>query len=63
MKIKISLPEVRGSIKGIHKEPARIFKKVTMTVQINVGNYLTNLMKADMTREYPPEIVPTVVRV
>jgi putative transposase len=49
MKIKISVPEVVSLIKEIQKEPARIFEMATMNVQKDVGKYLTNLMKAELT--------------
>jgi putative transposase len=49
MKIKISVPEVVSLIKEIQKEPARVFEMATMNVQKDVGKYLTNLMKAELT--------------
>jgi len=49
MKIKISVPEVVNLIKEIQKEPAKIFEMATMDVQKDVGKYLTNLMKAELT--------------
>jgi putative transposase len=48
MQIKISVPEVVNIIKEIQKNPARIFEMVTMDVQKDVGEYLTNLMKAEL---------------
>lgn len=49
MRIKISVPEVVNLIKEIQKNPARIFEMATMNVQKDVGEYLTNLMKAELT--------------
>ena len=49
MRIKISVPEVVNLIKAIQKEPARVFEMATMDVQKDVGKYLTNLMKAELT--------------
>lgn len=49
MEIKISVPEVVSLIKELQKNPSRIFEMVTMNVQKDVGNYLTNLMKAELT--------------
>jgi putative transposase len=49
MEIKISVPEVVSLIKELQENPARIFEMATMNVQKDVGNYLTNLMKAELT--------------
>jgi putative transposase len=49
MEIKISVPEVVSLIKELQENPAKIFEMVTMNVQKDVGNYLTNLMKAELT--------------
>jgi putative transposase len=49
MRIKISVPEVVNLIKGIQKNPAKIFEMATMNVQKDVGKYLTSLMKAELT--------------
>lgn len=49
MEIKISVPEVVSLLKEVQENPARIFEMVTMNVQKDVGNYLTNLMKAELT--------------
>ena len=49
MEIKISVPEVVGLMKELQENPARIFEMVTMNVQKDVGTYLTNLMKAELT--------------
>ena len=49
MEIKISVPEVVSLMKEIQENPARIFEMVTMNVQKDVGAYLTNLMKAELT--------------
>ncbi len=49
MRIRISVPEVVNLIKEIQKNPARVFEMATMNVQKDVGKYLTNLMKADLT--------------
>jgi putative transposase len=49
MEINISVPEVVSLIKEIQENPSRIFEMATMNVQKDVGNYLTNLMKAELT--------------
>jgi putative transposase len=49
MEIKISVPEVVSIIKELQENPSRIFEMATMNVQKDVGNYLTNLMKAELT--------------
>jgi len=49
MEIKISVPEVVSLIKELQENPSRIFEMATMNVQKDVGNYLTNLMKAELT--------------
>jgi len=49
MKIKISVPEVVNLIKGLKENPSSIFEMATMDVQKDVGKYLTNLMKGELT--------------
>jgi putative transposase len=49
MEVKISVPEVVSLIKELQENPSRIFEMATMNVQRDVGNYLTNLMKAELT--------------
>lgn len=49
MEIKISVPEVVSLIKGLQENPSRIFEMATMNVQKDVGEYLTNLMKSELT--------------
>lgn len=49
MRIKISVPEVVNLIKEIQKNPAKVFEMATMNVQKDVGAYLTNLMKGELT--------------
>ncbi len=49
MKIKISVPEVVELIKELQSNPTRIFEMIGMNVQKDVGDYLTNLMKAELT--------------
>jgi putative transposase len=49
MKIKISVPEVVQLIKELQSNPARIFEIIGMNVQKDVGEYLTNLMKVELT--------------
>ncbi len=49
MRIKISVPEVVKLIKELQERPSRIFEMATMNVQKDVGEYLTNLMKAELT--------------
>jgi putative transposase len=48
MEIKISVPEVVSLIKELQENPSRIFEMAAMNVQKDVGNYLTNLMKAEL---------------
>ena len=49
MEIKISVPEAVELIKGLQERPSSIFEMATMNVQKDVGDYLTNLMKAELT--------------
>ena len=49
MRIKISVPEVVNLIKEIQKNPARVFEIAAMNVQKDVGKYMTNLMKGELT--------------
>jgi putative transposase len=49
MEIKISVPEVVNLIKELQGNPSRIFEMAAMNVQKDVGSYLTNLMKAELT--------------
>ncbi|MBI3754472.1 MAG: IS256 family transposase [Deltaproteobacteria bacterium] len=49
MEIKISVPEAVELIKELQERPSRIFEMATMNVQKDVGDYLTNLMKAELT--------------
>jgi transposase-like protein len=49
MEIKISVPEVVKLIKELQEKPSKIFEIATMNVQKDVGDYLTNLMKAELT--------------
>lgn len=49
MEIKISVPEAVSLIKELQERPSRIFEMATMNVQKEVGDYLTNLMKAELT--------------
>lgn len=49
MEIKISVPEVVNLIKELQEKPSKIFEMATMNVQKDVGDYLTNLMKAELT--------------
>jgi putative transposase len=48
MKVKISVPEVVELIKELQSNPARIFEMIGMNVQKDVGDYLTNLMRAEL---------------
>ncbi len=49
MNIEISVPEVVELIKEIQGKPGRIFEIIGMNVQKDVGKYLTNLMKGELT--------------
>jgi len=49
MKIKISVPEVVELMKELQSNPTKIFEMIGMNVQKDVGEYLTNLMKAELT--------------
>ena len=49
MKIKVSVPEVVSLIKGLQENPFRIFEMIGKDIQKDVGQYLTNLMQAELT--------------
>jgi putative transposase len=49
MEINISVPEVVSLIKELQENPSRIFEMAAMNVQKDVGDYLTRLMKAELT--------------
>ena len=49
MEVKVSVPEVVELIKVLQEKPSGIFEMIGMNVQKDVGTYLTNLMKAELT--------------
>jgi putative transposase len=49
MEVKVSVPEVVQLIKTLQGRPERIFEMLSLDVQRQVGNYLTNLMDAELT--------------
>lgn len=49
MELKFSVPELVNLIKEIQEKPSRIFEMVSMNVQKEVGQYLSNLMDAELT--------------
>ena len=49
VEVKISVPELVNLFKEIQEKPQKIFEMVTMNVQKEVGNYLTNLMDTELT--------------
>ena len=49
MEVKISVPEVVELMKGLQEKPSGILEMIGMTVHKDVGTYLTNLMKAELT--------------
>ena len=50
MNIEISVPVVVELIKGLQGNPYRIFEMIGMNVRKDVGDYLTKLMKAELTQ-------------
>lgn len=49
MQLKVSVPEVVELFNAIQKAPGSIFEMVRMNVQEEVGNYLSNLMEAELS--------------
>jgi len=50
MKVEISVPEVVNIFKEIQKQPERIFEMIRVEIRENVGEYLSELMKVELTR-------------
>ncbi len=50
MKVEISVPEVVNIFKEIQEQPERIFEMIRVEIRENVGEYLSELMKAELTR-------------
>jgi len=50
MKVKISVPEVVSIFKEIQEQPERIFEMIRVEIKENVGEYLSELMKVELTR-------------
>ncbi len=50
MKVKISVPEVVSIFKEIQEQPERIFEMIRVEIRENVGEYLSELMKVELTR-------------
>jgi putative transposase len=50
MKVEISVPEVVSIFKEIQEQPERIFEMIRVEIRENVGEYLSELMKAELTR-------------
>ena len=49
IEVNINVPELRELIKEIAEVPGRIFCMLRLNVKETVGNYLTHLMKAELT--------------
>ena len=49
MKIEMSLTEVKDIFKGIQEHPGRIFEILRSNIKRTVGDYLSELMKAELT--------------
>lgn len=49
MKLEISVTEVKEIIKGIQEQPEQLFELMRMDIRETVGQYLTELMKAELT--------------
>lgn len=50
MKVEISVPEVVSIFKEIQEQPEKIFEMIRVEIRENVGEYLSELMKAELTR-------------
>ena len=50
MKVEISVPEVVSIFKEIQEQPERIFEMIRAEIRENVGEYLSELMKVELTR-------------
>ena len=50
MKIELSLTEVKKIFNSIQQEPSRIFDMLRVDVKESVGQYLSELMKVELTR-------------
>ena len=50
MKVEISVPEVVSIFKEIQEQPERIFEMIRVEIRENVGEYLSELMKVELTR-------------
>ena len=50
MKVEISVPEVVNIFKEIQEQPEKIFEMIRVEIRENVGEYLSELMKAELTR-------------
>ena len=50
MKVEINVPEVVSIFKEIQEQPERIFEMIRVEIRENVGEYLSELMKAELTR-------------
>jgi putative transposase len=50
MKVEISVPEVVNIFKEIQEQPEKIFEMIRVEIRENVGEYLSELMKVELTR-------------
>ena len=50
MKVEISAPEVVSIFKEIQEQPERIFEMIRVEIREKVGEYLSELMKVELTR-------------
>jgi len=49
MKVEISVPEVVNIFKYIQEQPEKLFEMIRMDIRQNIGEYLSNLMAAELT--------------
>lgn len=50
MKVEISVPEVLSIFKEIQDRPENLFEMIRAEIRQNVGNYLSSIMDAELTR-------------
>ena len=50
MKVEVSVPEVVNIFKEIQKGPGKLFEMIRIDMRETVGEYLSNLMDAELTR-------------
>ena len=50
MKVEVSVPEVVDIFKEIQKGPEKLFEMIRVDMRETVGEYISNLMDAELTR-------------